>query len=52
MTYTGEVEVGGPPDVRRIAGLIIVKLRSGPMDNNAYLLRCTPPASTADRRRH
>jgi glyoxylase-like metal-dependent hydrolase (beta-lactamase superfamily II) len=40
-TYTGEVEVGGPMDVRRLPGLTIAKLAVGPMSNNAYLLRCT-----------
>jgi glyoxylase-like metal-dependent hydrolase (beta-lactamase superfamily II) len=40
-SYTGKVEVGGPQDVRRLPGLTIVKLAVGPMDNNAYLLRCT-----------
>ncbi|MHA3702372.1 MBL fold metallo-hydrolase [Jatrophihabitans sp. YIM 134969] len=39
--YTGEVEVGGPWDVRRLPELTIVKLAVGPMSNNAYLLRCT-----------
>jgi glyoxylase-like metal-dependent hydrolase (beta-lactamase superfamily II) len=39
-TYTGKVEVGGPMDVRRLPGLTIAKLAVGPMDNNAYLLRC------------
>ena len=39
--YTGAVKVGGPQDVRRLPGLTIVKLAVGPMDNNAYLLRCT-----------
>ena len=39
--YTGNVEVGGATDVRRLPGLTIVKLAVGPMDNNAYLLRCT-----------
>jgi glyoxylase-like metal-dependent hydrolase (beta-lactamase superfamily II) len=38
--YTGKVEVGGPKDVRRLPGLTIAKLAVGPMDNNAYLLRC------------
>src|ERR1700719_3078619 len=38
---TGEVEVGGPMDVRRLPGLTIAKLAVGPMNNNAYLLRCT-----------
>ncbi|HEX8094021.1 MBL fold metallo-hydrolase [Jatrophihabitans sp.] len=40
MTYTGEVSVGGPVDVRELAGLKIAKLAVGPMSNNAYLLRC------------
>jgi len=40
-TYTGNVQVGGPFEVRRLPGLIIVKLAVGPYDNNAYLLRCT-----------
>jgi glyoxylase-like metal-dependent hydrolase (beta-lactamase superfamily II) len=40
-SYTGKVSVGGPMDVRRLPGLTIVKLAVGPMDNNAYLLRCT-----------
>jgi glyoxylase-like metal-dependent hydrolase (beta-lactamase superfamily II) len=40
-TYTGEVQVGGPMDVRRLPGLTIAKLAVGPMSNNAYLLRCT-----------
>lgn len=38
--YTGEVEVGGPPDTRTLAGLHVAKLAVGPMANNAYLLRC------------
>src|ERR1700744_4257108 len=40
-SYTGEVEVGGPMDVRRLPGLTIAKLAVGPMSNNAYLLRDT-----------
>ena len=40
MTYTGDVTTGGPPDVRELADLSIAKLSVGPMDNNAYLLRC------------
>jgi glyoxylase-like metal-dependent hydrolase (beta-lactamase superfamily II) len=39
--YTGKVAVGGPMDVRRLPALTIAKLAVGPMDNNAYLLRCT-----------
>jgi glyoxylase-like metal-dependent hydrolase (beta-lactamase superfamily II) len=57
--YTGEVEVGGAWDVRRLPGLTIAKLAVGPMNNNAYLLRCTETgegllidaASEADRLR-
>ena len=40
MTYTGDVRVGGPPDTREIDGLIVTKIAVGPMNNNAYLLRC------------
>jgi len=39
--YTGEVEVGGSWDIRRLPGLTIAKLAVGAMNNNAYLLRCT-----------
>jgi glyoxylase-like metal-dependent hydrolase (beta-lactamase superfamily II) len=41
VTYSGEVSVGGPPDTREIDGLTVTKIAVGPMDNNAYLLRCT-----------
>ncbi|MEV4807988.1 MBL fold metallo-hydrolase [Nonomuraea sp. NPDC049421] len=40
MTYTGDVQVGGPADVRELPALTISKLAVGPFDNNAYLLRC------------
>lgn len=40
MTYTGEVQVGGPADVHELTGLMISKVAVGPMNNNAYLLRC------------
>ena len=40
MSYTGAVKVGGPPDVHELTDLIISKVAVGPMDNNAYLLRC------------
>ncbi len=40
MTYTGDVRVGGPSDTREIDGLVVTKMAVGPMDNNAYLLRC------------
>jgi glyoxylase-like metal-dependent hydrolase (beta-lactamase superfamily II) len=39
--YTGKATVGGPILVRRLPGLTIAKIAVGPMDNNAYLLRCT-----------
>jgi glyoxylase-like metal-dependent hydrolase (beta-lactamase superfamily II) len=40
MSYTGAVKVGGPPDVHELTDLIVSKVAVGPMDNNAYLLRC------------
>lgn len=40
MTYTGKVTVGGPADVHELASLIISKVAVGPLENNAYLLRC------------
>ena len=40
MTYTGEVKVGGPAQQRELPKLNISKIAVGPMDNNAYLLRC------------
>lgn len=40
MTYTGEVEVGGPADVQPAGDLLITKIAVGEMNNNAYLLRC------------
>ncbi|MGY1805271.1 MBL fold metallo-hydrolase [Blastococcus sp. SYSU D00922] len=39
--YTGDVEVGGPADVRELPGLTITKLAVSEMANNAYLLRST-----------
>ena len=41
MTYTGDVEVGGPADVRELPGLTISKIAVSEMANNAYLLRDT-----------
>lgn len=38
--WTGRVTVGGPPAVRELPGLALTKIAVGPMDNNAYLLRC------------
>lgn len=40
MSYTGEVSVGGPAQVRELPDLIISKIAVGPYDNNCYLLRC------------
>ena len=40
MAYTGEVTVGGRPDVRTLPALVVTKVAVGPMDNNAYLLEC------------
>ena len=45
VAYTGEVSPGSAPDVRELADLVITKMSVGPMDNNAYLLRCV---STGD----
>src|SRR5215472_4293447 len=41
MTYNGNVSVGGPAQTRELPGLTITKVAVVPMDNNAYLLRCT-----------
>jgi glyoxylase-like metal-dependent hydrolase (beta-lactamase superfamily II) len=40
MSYTGKVTVGGPADVHELSELMISKVAVGPMNNNAYLLRC------------
>jgi len=40
VSYHGNVKVGGTPDVRELAELVITKVAVGPVDNNAYLLRC------------
>ena len=47
MSYTGNVSVGGPADTRQLPGLEITKVAVGPMDNNAYLLRCTATGELA-----
>ena len=41
MAYTGDVTVGGTPDTRDLPGLTVTKVAVGPVDNNAYLLRCS-----------
>ncbi len=38
--YHGNVKVGGPVQTHELAELMITKVAAGPMDNNAYLLRC------------
>lgn len=43
--YTGHVEPGGAPSVRRLPGLTVSKVSVGPMDNNAYVLECTATGS-------
>lgn len=45
-TYTGEVEQGGPADVREVPGLRITKVCTPPFTNNCYLLRCTQTGET------
>jgi len=47
MSYTGNVTVGGAADTRELPGLTITKVAVGPMDNNAYLLRCTQTGELA-----
>ena len=41
QAYTGDVEAGGPADVRELPGLTISKLALSEMANTAYLLRDT-----------
>jgi glyoxylase-like metal-dependent hydrolase (beta-lactamase superfamily II) len=38
--YNGNVHVGGPAQTHELAKLMITKVAVGPLDNNAYLLRC------------
>jgi glyoxylase-like metal-dependent hydrolase (beta-lactamase superfamily II) len=40
MVYSGAVKVGGPADVHELTDLMVSKVAVGPMENNAYLLRC------------
>ena len=40
MIYSGKVKSGGAAGVRELPRLVLSKLSVGPMDNNAYLLRC------------
>ena len=39
--------MGGPADRRELTGLSLAKLAVGPMDNNAYLLRCSSTGQQA-----
>jgi glyoxylase-like metal-dependent hydrolase (beta-lactamase superfamily II) len=45
-TYTGRVTVGAGSQTRTLPGLEITKVAVGPMDNNAYLLRCRSTGDT------
>jgi len=40
-TYTGNVTTGGPSDTRDAGPVTITKVSVGPMDNNAYFVRCS-----------
>ena len=40
MSYSGDVEVGGPAGKREAGDLVIIKVAVGPLENNAFLLRC------------
>jgi glyoxylase-like metal-dependent hydrolase (beta-lactamase superfamily II) len=40
MTYHGHVTPGGPAADHELADLVVTKVSVGPMDNNAYVLRC------------
>ena len=46
MAYTGQVQEGGPPDVREVPGLRITKVCTPPFTNNCYLLRCAATGDT------
>jgi glyoxylase-like metal-dependent hydrolase (beta-lactamase superfamily II) len=40
MSYRGAVTPGGPAADHELTDLVITKVSVGPMDNNAYVLRC------------
>jgi glyoxylase-like metal-dependent hydrolase (beta-lactamase superfamily II) len=46
VTYTGDVVVGGPPQVRELEHVRITKVATPPFENNCYLLRCRTTGST------
>src|SRR3954469_22894416 len=43
--YSGSVTVGGPAETRDTGPLTITKVAVGPMNNNAYFLRCATTGS-------
>jgi glyoxylase-like metal-dependent hydrolase (beta-lactamase superfamily II) len=48
MSYTGDVKVGGPADVRELSALTISKVAvDEKMSNNCYLLRCNATGAQA-----
>jgi glyoxylase-like metal-dependent hydrolase (beta-lactamase superfamily II) len=46
MSYHGRVHPGGVPQVRLTEHWALTKVSVGPMDNNAYLLRCLASGET------
>lgn len=46
MTYTGDVSVGGPSDVRMLPAARITKVATPPFENNCYLVRCRATGDT------
>lgn len=44
--YTGDVEVGGPFDVRELPGVRITKVATNPFNNNCYFIRDTVTGET------
>ena len=46
--YTGDVVVGGPPDVRELPQLTITKVATNPFENNCYLLCSSGDALLVD----
>jgi glyoxylase-like metal-dependent hydrolase (beta-lactamase superfamily II) len=46
VSYTGEVTVGGPTDVRELPGLTVTKIATNPFNNNCYFLRDTSSGET------
>lgn len=45
MTYTGQTQVGSPPQSRDLGSVTLTKLAVGALDNNVYLLRSADGAS-------